>query len=251
MQLTNQIAATGTTPWCLGLGAESATGWPATDWVEDLMVINYGPDVYNQWVNHEIPFNDPKVLDVLNQFEQLVLANGHVNGGREAAASNPFGTAGNVMFDNPPGCFMYRQGNFLAQPGFFPDDVVKNLDTTVGVFSMPGKTAADKPVLGGGDMAGLFSADNDSAKKVLEYLTSTEFQNAAIAQSDSYMAPRTDADLSGYKSEIAKNFAMIQNTATQWVFDGSDQMPGEVGSGSFWREMTSRHPRCHPCPAPP
>jgi alpha-glucoside transport system substrate-binding protein len=239
MQLTNQIAATGTTPWCLGLGAESATGWPATDWVEDLMLINYGPDVYNQWVNHEIPFNDPKVLDVLNQFEQLVLANGHVNGGREAAASNPFGTAGNVMFDNPPGCFMYRQGNFLAQPGFFPDDVVKNLDTTVGVFSMPGKTAADKPVLGGGDMAGLFSADNDSAKKVLEYLTSTEFQNAAIAQSDSYMAPRTDADLSGYKSEIAKNFAMIQNTATQWVFDGSDQMPGEVGSGSFWREMTS------------
>jgi alpha-glucoside transport system substrate-binding protein len=239
MQLTNTIAATGTTPWCLGLGAESATGWPATDWVEDLMLINYGPDVYNQWVDHTVKFNDPKVLDVLNQFEQLVLADGHVNGGRAAAASNPFGTAGNVMFDNPPGCYMYRQGNFLAQPGFFPDNVVKNLDSSVGVFAMPGKTAADKPVEGGGDMAGLFSAKNDSAKKVLQYLTSTEFQNAAIARSDSYMAPRTDADLSGYKSETAKNFAEIQNSATEWVFDGSDQMPGEVGSGSFWREMTS------------
>jgi len=239
MKLTDTIAATGTTPWCFGIGAEAATGWPATDWVEDLMVINYGTDVYNDWVSHKIPFNDPKVLAVLNQMEKLVLADGHVNGGRKSVAANPFGTAGNVMFDNPPGCYMYRQGNFLAQPGFFPDEVVKNLDTTVGVFSMPGKTAESKPVLGGGDMAGLFSADNASAKKLLQYLNSTEYQNAAIAQSDSYMAPRTDADLSGYKSETAKAFAKVQNEATEWVFDGSDQMPGEVGSGSFWREMTS------------
>jgi alpha-glucoside transport system substrate-binding protein len=239
MKLTDTIAATGTTPWCFGIGAEAATGWPATDWVENLMVINYGTDVYNQWVNHEIPFNDPKVLDVLNQMEDLILADGHVNGGRASAASNAFGTAGNVMFDNPPGCYMYRQGNFLTQPGFFPDEVVSNLDESVGVFPLPGKDASSKPVLGGGDMAGLFSADNDSAKKLLEYLTSTEFQDAAIAQSDSYMAPRTDADLNGYKSETSKAFATVQNEATEWVFDGSDQMPGEVGSGSFWREMTS------------
>jgi len=239
VKLTDGIAATGKTPWCFGIGAEAATGWPATDWVENLMVINYGTDVYNQWVNHKIPFNDPKVLNVLNQMEQLILANGHVNGGRAAAASNPFGTAGNVMFDNPPGCYMYRQGNFLTQPGFFPDAVVKNLDNSVGVFPLPGKTASSKPVLGGGDMAGLFSAKNDAAKKLLQYLTSTEFQNAAIARSDSYMAPRKDADLSGYKSETAKNFAKIQNDATEWVFDGSDQMPGAVGSGSFWKEMTA------------
>jgi alpha-glucoside transport system substrate-binding protein len=237
--LTNKIAATGTTPWCFGIGAEAATGWPATDWVENLMVIDYGTDVYNQWVTHKIPFNDPKVLAVLNQMEALVLAPGHVNGGRKSVAANPFGTAGNVMFDNPPGCYMYRQGNFLTQPGFFPDAVVKDLDNSVGVFPMPGKTAQSKPVLGGGDMAGLFSAKNDSAKKLIQYLTSTEFQNAAIARSDSYLAPRKDADLSGYKSETSKNFANIQNHATEWVFDGSDQMPGEVGSGSFWREMTS------------
>ena len=239
VKLTDTIAATGTTPWCFGIGAEAATGWPATDWVENLMVINYGTDVYNQWVNHKIPFNDPKVLAVLNQMEALLLAPGHVNGGRKSVAANAFGTAGNVMFDSKPGCYMYRQGNFLTQPGFFPDAVVKDLDNSVAVFPLPGKTATSKPVLGGGDMAGLFSAKNDSAKKLIQYLTSTEFQNAAIARSDSYMAPRKDADLSGYKSATSKNFANIQNNATEWVFDGSDQMPGAVGSGSFWREMTS------------
>jgi alpha-glucoside transport system substrate-binding protein len=238
-QLSNTVAATGTTPWCLGIEAAAATGWPATDWVEDLMVINYGSDVYDQWVQHKIPFNDPKVLAVLNQFEQLVLANGHVNGGRASAASNNFGTAGNVMFNNPPGCYMYRQGNFLTQAGFFPSAVLSDLDNTVGVFPMPGKTASSKPVLGGGDMAGLFSADNDSAKKTMKYLTSSEFQTAMAKKASWYLAPRTDVDLNSYPSKTSANFAQIQNQATEWVFDGSDQMPGAVGSGSFWKEMTA------------
>ncbi|MCU1613563.1 MAG: carbohydrate transporter substrate-binding protein [Frankiales bacterium] len=238
-QLTNTIAGTGRTPWCFGIEAAAATGWPATDWVEDLMVINNGSDVYNQWVQHKIPFNDPRVLSVLNQLDQLVLANGHVNGGRNAVASNNFGTAGNPMFDNPPGCFMYRQGNFLTQAGFFPKAVLSDLDNTVGVFPMPGKTAESKPVLGGGDLAGLFSANNDSAKKVLQYLTSSEFQTAMAKKASWYLAPRKDVPLDSYPSKTSQNFAQIQNQATEWVFDGSDQMPGAVGSGSFWKEMTA------------
>ena len=102
------------------------------------MVINYGTDVYNQWVNHEIPFNDPKVLDVLDQMEDLILADGHINGGR-AAARNTFGTAGNLMFDNPPGCYMYRQGNFVAKPGCFPDAVLSTSTTRWGSSQCPAR----------------------------------------------------------------------------------------------------------------
>src|SRR3954447_18618443 len=101
--LTDTIAATGTTPWCFGIESGAATGWPATDWVENLMLINNGIDVYNQWVNHEIPFNDPKVLDVLNQMDSLLLADGMTNGGRSSIAANNFNTAANPMFDTPPG----------------------------------------------------------------------------------------------------------------------------------------------------
>ena len=34
--LTDQVAGTGTTPWCFGIESGPATGWPATDWVENL-----------------------------------------------------------------------------------------------------------------------------------------------------------------------------------------------------------------------
>ncbi|HET6967914.1 MAG TPA: ABC transporter substrate-binding protein, partial [Ornithinibacter sp.] len=59
--LSDQIKADGSTPWCVGFGSEGSTGWPATDWMEDIMLRTAGPDVYDQWVKHEIPFNDPAV----------------------------------------------------------------------------------------------------------------------------------------------------------------------------------------------
>jgi alpha-glucoside transport system substrate-binding protein len=237
--LSSKIAATGTTPWCFGIESGPATGWPATDWVENLMLINNGSDVYNQWVNHEIPFNDPKVLDVLDQMDKLLLADGMTNGGRQSIASNNFNTAANPMFDNPPGCYMYRQGNFVAKAGGFPDAVLADLDNTVGVFPMPGKTAEDKPVLGGGDLAGIFSKDNESAKKLLQFLASSDYGTNGYADTGAWISPRTDFDVSQYPSEVLGSIASIAYNSTEFVFDGSDQMPGEVGSGSFWKEMTA------------
>ncbi len=118
--LTDQIQETGTTPWCFGIESEAATGWPATDWVENLYVINNGADAYKEWVAHEVPFNDDTVAETLEQMEALLLAEGRTNGGRQSIASNNFNTAANPMFDEPPGCFMYRQGNFVAQAGGLP-----------------------------------------------------------------------------------------------------------------------------------
>jgi alpha-glucoside transport system substrate-binding protein len=237
--LSQTIAATGTTPWCFGIESGPATGWPATDWVENLMLINYGSDVYNQWVNHEIPFNDQRVVDVLDQIDALLLADGQTNGGRQSIASNNFNTAANPMFDEPPGCYMYRQGNFVAKEGGFPDAVLADLDNTVGVFPMPGLTAEDKPVLGGGDLAGIFSQDNESAKKLVEFLASSEYGTNGYADTGAWISPRTDFDTSLYPTETLGSIADIAYQSTEFVFDGSDQMPGEVGSGSFWREMTA------------
>jgi alpha-glucoside transport system substrate-binding protein len=33
--------------------------------------------------------------------------------------------------------------------------------------------------------------------------------------------------------------AGVAYDATIFLFDGSDQMPAEVGTGSFWKEMTA------------
>jgi len=66
--MTEQIVSEGETPWCIGLGSGAATGWPATDWVEDLMLRTQTPDVYDQWVTNEIPFDDPRVVAAIEEF---------------------------------------------------------------------------------------------------------------------------------------------------------------------------------------
>jgi alpha-glucoside transport system substrate-binding protein len=155
-QLTEDIAADGETPWCMGIESDTATGWPATDWFETLVAKYGGVDVYNQWITNEVKFDSEVVRQAAAEFEELMFTEGNVLGGQGAIASTNFGTAGNPMFDAEPGCWMYNQGSFIT--GFFPEDIVADLDANVGVFGFPpAEAGGDNPVIGGGDMATLLT----------------------------------------------------------------------------------------------
>jgi len=103
MALSDQIVADGGTPWCVGFESGTATGWPATDWMEDIMLRTAGPDVYDQWVSHEIPFNDPAVVTAAETFGEVMFTDGYVLGGAADTPSIAFGDAPLPMFDDPPG----------------------------------------------------------------------------------------------------------------------------------------------------
>jgi len=235
--LTNKIKADGTPPWCMGMESSAATGWVATDWIEANLLEEAGPDTYDKWVNHEIPFNDPAVKKAAQDFENLVLADGNVLGGRKQTVSNAFATSANPMFDNPPKCFLHRQGNFISQAGFFPGKVVADIDNQVGVFQYPGQKADDRPMLGGGDLAAVFNGKDDDTKQVMAYLTGADYPGWSEAAA--FLSPRKDFPLSNYKSKLTQQIAQLGQQSTVFRFDGSDQMPGAVGSGSFWKGMVA------------
>src|SRR5690606_37039868 len=69
--LVEQAAADGNTPLCVGIGSDDATGWPFTDWVEDLVLRNQGIEFYNQWIAHEVPFNSPEIVANFEQVMEL------------------------------------------------------------------------------------------------------------------------------------------------------------------------------------
>src|SRR5215213_4024196 len=235
--LTNQIKADGTTPWCVGIESAGATGWVGTDWIGEFVLRYGGPQKYDQWVKHEIPFTDPVVVQAGQEFDKLALADGQVFGGRKSVVSTNFGTSINPMFDNPPKCFLHRQGNFITQKGFMAEKARVNLDENVGVFQLPGVSATDKPVLGGGDLAGAFTKDDD-VKKALEYMFTPDFKFPNMAAS-SYMSPHKTFDVSQYPDETTEKIAQGAYASTVFRFDGSDLMPGSVGAGSFWKGMTA------------
>ncbi|OAH12246.1 ABC transporter substrate-binding protein [Streptomyces jeddahensis] len=235
--LTEKIKADGKTPWCLGIEAATATGWPATDWFENLVLKYGGVDKYNEWISHKIKFDSPLVRQAAAQFEKIAFTDGNVLGGRKSIASNNFGTAGNPMFQSKPGCYMYQQGSFIT--GFFPKAVQKNLDSEVGVFGLPPVTAGgDNPVEGGGDTASIYQ-DSPAARKVMKLLAATDVGTTAAKNGSSFISPHKDFPLSNYPLKTTQSIAKVAYDSTGFAFDGSDAMPTAVGTGSFWKEMTA------------
>jgi alpha-glucoside transport system substrate-binding protein len=148
--LTEQIVADGETPWCIGLGSGAATGWPATDWVEDMMLRTVEPSVYDQWTTNEIPFDDPRVVAAIEEFGYFARDDAKVSGGAGAVASTDFRDSPKGLFSSPPQCYMHRQASFV--PAFFPENVEFGVDT--GFFYFPSYASKDlgNPVLGGGTL---------------------------------------------------------------------------------------------------
>ncbi len=100
--LTEKIVADGATPWCIGLGSGGATGWPATDWVEDLMLRTQPASVYDQWVKNEIPFTDEKVVGAIEEFGAFARNDKFVDGGAAAVSSTDFRDSPKGLFASPP-----------------------------------------------------------------------------------------------------------------------------------------------------
>jgi alpha-glucoside transport system substrate-binding protein len=238
MALEAQMKAKGgTDPWCMGVGSTGSNGWPATDWFETLMMKDYGPTVYNDWVTHKVKFVSPQVENVGSQFASMLFPAGDTYGGQSAIDSSQFGTAGNGLFTTPaPKCWMYMQGSFIT--GFFPKNVQSSLDSSVGVFGFPPATAGGQnPVEGGGDMITMLDT-NPATEAVVKLLSQPQIGDDA-APSSSFISPYKNFNASLYPNTTTRTVANIMVKADHFLFDGSDAMPAQVGAGTFWSQMVA------------
>ncbi len=227
--LSDQIVADGNTPWCLGMESGDATGWVGTDWVEDIMLRTAGPDVYDQWITHDIAFNAEPVQTAFEEFGNIVLNPDYVSGGTVGAISTPFGDSIQGLFGDAPRCYLHRQANFIAS--FLPEEAVPG--ETVAVFPLPGiDPTFGTPVLVAGDVFAMFN-DTPEAQALMEYLT-TPGAHAIWAGLGGFISPHSEVGLEVYPDEVTQQQAEILADAEIVRFDGSDMMPGVVGTGTFW-----------------
>jgi alpha-glucoside transport system substrate-binding protein len=165
--LSDQIVADGGTPWCIGLGSGAATGWPATDWVEDMMLRTQPPAIYDQWVTSELPFDAPEVIGAIEAFGTFALNDDYVTGGAGAVASTDFRDSPKGMFSSPPQCYMHRQASFI--PAFFPEGTVVGEDADFFYFPAFAEKDLGKPVLGA-DTLFAITNPSDGAQELVEFL---------------------------------------------------------------------------------
>ena len=242
--LADQIVADGMNPFCFGMYSNGASGWLATDWMEDIMLrTGNGTTSYDQWVTNELKFEDPIVKNAATLLSQIMHTENYVVGGTDAIVSTYFGNAQDPMFSKDangnPGCFMHRQASFI--PSFWPEAAQAGVGVETTVFPFPVIDASlPKAALGAGDMWGAFN-DRDATKAVAEYMLSAEFHAAAAAMpNNARLSAHTGFDTSLYSKDINRILGTIiadALAADAFRFDASDLMPPEVGAGSFWKEM--------------
>ena len=233
LALADQMVSDGNTPFCIGLGSGGATGWPATDWMEDIMLRTHAPHIYDQWVSNDMKFNDQRVIDAMEFFGSIALNDAYVNGGTKAVATTDFRDSPNGLFTSPAECMMHRQASFI--PAFFPEGAEAGVDYDFFYFPPFESQDLGKPVLG----AGTLMAPTNNRKvttEFMKFLLHTE-ANERFMEKGGFLTPHKYVDTSKYSSDTFRGLHDILINATTFRFDGSDLMPGWVGAGSFWTGM--------------
>lgn len=230
--LQEEMIANGDTPWAIGLESGAASGWPGTDWIEDIMLRTTSPEVYDQWVNHEIPWTDDRVRRAFEIFGNIAKDPEYTYGAPNAVLATNFGDAPNALFTDPPQAMMHRQASFITS--FIKDN---NPELVAGedfdVFPFP---AIDEeygtPVLGAASMFGMMN-DTPEAQAFMRYVSTAGAQSIFVSELGK-LGVNKNINPNVYPDELTRQMAAMLKNAPTFRFDGSDSMPGAVGSGAFW-----------------
>ena len=238
IKLSDTIAATGIKPWCAGIGSGEATGWPLTDWLEDYVLRTAGPDVYDQWVAHDVKFSDAPIANALAEMEKVIKNPAYVNGGIgdvASIASTTFNDGGLPILKDQ--CAFHRQATFYESN--FPAGTTVGPDAQVNAFYFPGiDEQFGKPVLVGGETVAAFK-DAPAVQALQYYFTTPEFSNTR-AKLGAFLSANKGLEEANVPSEVQKvALAALTDPETVVRFDASDLMPAPVGSDAEWKQFTA------------
>lgn len=236
MALTDQIVADGGTPWYAPMESGNATGWVGTDWIEDIMLRTTSLENYDAWTvpasaDERLPFSSPEVRNAWEIMGSILLNPDYVYGGVTSTLSDRFFDTGVPLLNGE--AYLAKQGSYM--PGWLLEEYP---DLTIGpegdlnYFYLPAiDEAYGNPVLTGGDIYSMYN-DRPEVRRVMEWLTTAESLRPAI-EAGTFMAAHQDVNLDWY-NEANRGIAEILLNADSVRFDGSDLMPGAVGTGTFW-----------------
>jgi len=237
ISLSNQLVSQGKTPWCIALESGSASGWPGTDWLEDIVLRQSGQDIYNQWWQGKIAWTSPQISQAWKTWGQIVGNPKMLYGGANRTLSTNFANDADPLFTNPPGCYMEHQASFMS--GFIQADYPSLKEGTgYNFFMFPPFTAgAPSSVEVGGDLIGAFT-DTPQAQALVRYLASSQAQDIWAKIGGGYLSANLQIPSTDYPDLLSQKSAEALAKAQVAVFDASDQMPSAM-TNAFYQAVLS------------
>jgi alpha-glucoside transport system substrate-binding protein len=202
--------------WCVGLESGAASGWPGTDWIEDIVLRQAGPDVYNAWWAGTQKWTSPEIKSAFETFGDVIK---DANGGANTVLTTAFQEGGDGLFTSPPGCEFHHQASFITGLGKFKG---AKAGTDYNFFPFPDIDAKyTGSIEGAGDLFGMFH-DTDAAKSLMKYLVTAPAQDIWVKLGGALSANK---NATSYPDDIAKGSAALLSNAKVFAFDASNLMP--------------------------
>jgi alpha-glucoside transport system substrate-binding protein len=223
------MSTEGVRPWCMGLESAESSGWPGTDWIEDFVLRQSGPQVYDEWVAGRVRWSAPEIRWAFQSYGTLV-GESDVAGGVEGALNTHFSRAGDGLFSDPPACLFVHQGTFMST---FLDE---SAEASGGRYEMMPFPDIDPrfhgALIGAGDLIALLQ-DTPGSRELMSYLMGTEAQAILVADGGALSG---NILLQDYPNELLERQARLLAEASIFRFDASDAMP-EAMSRAFWKAV--------------
>lgn len=232
--LSDKIASSGKYPWSMGVESGAASGWPAADWVAEIYLNQSGPDAYDRWVAHKIPWTHPSIKSAFQSFGQIVGGKHYINGAPKSVLATGFQDASYAPFTSPPQSYLYYLGDFTAGfiTGQFPK-VKPGVD--FDFFPFPAiNTQYQGAVTGGADVV-VAMKDTEAVRKLITYLATADAQTIWVKRGG-FTSPNKSVDLAAYPSPVAQASARMLTSATTFRFGAGDLMPPAVQQ-AFWKGL--------------
>lgn len=228
------LTAKGGTPWCVGMGAPPTSGWPGTDWIEDILLHSAGRVSYWAWSSGKLAWTSAEIEQAWRDWGSVVAVPGAVRGGTAAALFTDFADAGKPMFTKPPGCALEHQASFVMSRYQLKraDGTSPRPGTDFDFLRFPGRDAYEVSA----DLAGMFR-DTPEARRLIAYLSSEKAQRIwpGIPSASAFSVhPKVGPDV--YADPVSRRIAETLTSVPDLCFDASDLMPAPM-SGAFHRAV--------------
>ncbi len=223
-------------PWSVAVESGAASGWPATDWMAEILLRKYGGDVYDGLVNHTILWTDPRIKDMWQMFGKIALTPGYVPGGATAILATNFQDGTYLPFQTPPKAAMDYLGDFAA--GFIAGQF-KTLVAGTDYAFFPFPTITDNysgGVTGGADLVAVFK-DTPTVRSFVQYLSTPQAQEIWVKRGG-FTSVNKNVSLSAYPDAITSAAAKQLTQATLFRFGAGDSMPSAVQT-AWWSGVLS------------
>jgi alpha-glucoside transport system substrate-binding protein len=223
--LSDTIKAAGLPPWSMGMQAGTgADGFPGADWIDQLILTDYGASVYDGFIDGSIAFTDPRMKAAWEQFGQIALTPGYVSQG-DAAAINAtnFQDSAYPPFESPPTAAMVYLGSFASGfiTGQFPNAVP---GTDFNFFNWPG--GGNGGVSGGANIIYAFNS-NPSTCSLMSWLESAQAQEIWV-KLGGFHSVNNKVDLNAYPDSVEKAVAQQLQNADPFRFSLDDAIGGAL-----------------------